>query len=64
MQDKDHTLNSISGRDWKSFQNPDVQPGRWTTTAERNGSLYLLVSRLDHRRRAKWLSSPLVLRLD
>ena len=21
----------------KSFQNPDVQPGRWTTTAERNG---------------------------
>ncbi|MGY2902327.1 hypothetical protein ACVWVY_001348 [Bradyrhizobium sp. URHC0002] len=22
----------------KSFQNPDVQPGRWTTTAERNGS--------------------------
>jgi len=24
----------------KSFQNPDVQSGRWTTTAERNGSLH------------------------
>ena len=27
----------------KSFQNPDVQPGRWTATAERDGSSAVLV---------------------